>query len=167
MIREIMPRLATRYNAPNFFKVMRHVGHCGDLAIHHKGTVGMVELKNHKRAIGAPDKKRFFDSIMINSMCIQWAMMITNHSGVPGFGERGYVTVGTVEFPSCAMPVVFVCNFEQLGEEGIARALEAVTKPLPANSPRWKVETTGTLALRAVMANGDGNPFLHPRGAVF
>jgi hypothetical protein len=112
----VLPKVALNLNVglSSLYRFTRHVGHCGDLSINYGGKIGLVELKNHSKSLPLNDRRRFFDSVLINTRHIHWAMIITSTTSIPGYGEKGYVTAGILENdliePKISLPVSFVCG---------------------------------------------------------
>lgn len=179
VVSDILPALAERLQVKpvgRLYRLTRHVAHCGDLALHYQGQVGLVELKNHSRALPVTDRRRFFDSLMVHYKHLDWAILVTSHCSVPHFGEKGYVVVGRlcldIQDPQKTLPVAFVCGLDTLGVSALETAIRAVTAK-DQTGPLWTASdllTRGeaTRTLSETWGKTDGvSPFLHPVGAVF
>lgn len=174
MINEILPTVATKLGiapASRMCRVTRHVAHCGDLAIHYANQVGMIELKNHSRALPVVDRRRFFDSVLLNHKHLNWAILVTSKCSVPHFSERGYVVAGTLSIGDKKFPLAFVCDIESLGPPALELAIRTVCSGI-CTGPQWKASELlergeASRTLESQWGTTDGSAFRHPPGAVF
>lgn len=185
VIHEMLPLLAAHLTVTpprRLFRVMRETPHCGDLAIHYQNCVGLVELKNHNRAVPLVDRRRFFDNILINQNFIDWALLITSRSSVPKFAEKGYVIVGRLVInESKYVPLGFVCGLDNLGLPALETAVRELTDralinkhsaPFPPYYPSWNVNDLLVIGEitevhSSLWAATEGNRFMHPPGTIF
>lgn len=174
IINEILPAIAVRLGVTppsRMCRVTRHVAHCGDLAIHYADQIGMLELKNHSRALPLVDRKRFFDSVLLNYKHINWAILVTSRCSVPHFGAKGYVVAGTLQVGMKTLPLAFVCDIESLGAPALELAIRTVTTRT-CTGPQWKASELvekgeASRNLESQWGTTDGSVFYHPPGAVF
>ncbi len=178
-ISEVLPVVASKLGVSpvsRLYRLTRHVAHSGDLAIHYRDRVGMIELKNHGRALPVVDRRRFFESILVNYRQVDWAILVTSRCSVPHFGERGYTVVGSLAVDLGAvqklLPVAFVCGLDTLGPRALEAAIRAVISPPDPLWTRWSVSdllTRGEIsrASESLWGTADGSIFRHPPGAVF
>lgn len=167
----IIPELKTRLRI--LYRVARHIPHTGDGTLFFNGTVGLIELKNHSKPLPITDRKRFFDSIMINYKNINWGLMVTSKCSIPHFAPRGYSVIGKLKVENKIIPIGFVCDYNAQG----IHSLETIIKSLaigeiPENSPSWtpqelldKGEMSDCLKLK--WGTGSSENFAPPVGVVF
>lgn len=186
VVGEMMPDLASRLEvkpAARLFRLTRQVARCGDLSIHYRGLVGFVELKNHARALPVIDRRRFFDSLLVNFRHLDWAILVTSRCSVPHFGEKGYTVVGrlVIDTPTASknLPVAFVCGIDSLGVPALENAIRTMTESIinPSSSslsvPRWIASSlveSGEASAEARPQWGKvegASAFQHPPGAIF
>jgi hypothetical protein len=178
VMKDIMPIVAEKLQVKPVSKLCRltrHVAHSGDIAIHYRSTIGMMELKNHARALPVTDRRRFFDSVLINHRILHWAILATSRCSVPHFGEKGYTIVGQliVGEVNKSIPIAFICGLDTLGPNAVETAIRALTDgQSPLVGPQWsskelleRGEATRTLCPQ--WGTGGGTAFLLPPGAIF
>lgn len=145
-----IPHIASILRIPNngfqFYKITNHNPHCGDGVMFYKNTIGLIELKNHRRGLSITDRRRFFDSILINAKFISWGMLVTSKCSIPGVCKRGYCVVGKlVTSESKIIPVVFVSDLDVVRVETVASVIEKLGRggsdfEFPAGCPTWSAE---------------------------
>jgi hypothetical protein len=175
VLTEIMPQVAVKLGvtpASRLCRVTRSVPHCGDFAIHYAGKIGMIELKNHSRALPVVDRRRFFDAVLLNYKHLDWAILVTSHCSVPKFAERGYVVVGQLIIPGKTLLVAFVCSLDTLGASSLELAIRTVSGRPESTWPQWKADELvargeASRSLIETWGSTDGRAFQHPAGSVF
>lgn len=176
--KDVLPTIASNLGVSppgKMCKITRHIPHACDFAIHYKDKVGLLELKNHSRAVGVVDRRRFFESILVNYRNIDWAIMVTSRCSVPHFAEKGYTVVGRLSVDLAIhnkiLPIAFVCGIDTIGPGALERAIIAVSSggsPLP----QWTVSdllTRGEITRTHEIDWGSpiSNIFEHPPGSIW
>ncbi len=179
VIHDMLPITAAKLGVTptaRLYRLTRQGTHSGDLAIHCRGQVGLVELKNHSRSLPVVDRRRFFDSLLINYKHLNWAILVTSHCSVPHFGEKGYTVIGKLSITNGTdtknLPIAFICGIDILGLQVLESTIRALSGP---HSRSWTQWTTAELLqkgeltanLQSSWGTGNGLVFQHPVGAVF